>query len=33
MEGEVRLNIPCKINQQLVNDELFIICQSSDTEF
>ena len=32
MEGEVPLKSPCKINQQLVNNELCIICQSSNTE-
>ena len=32
MEEEVRLKSPCRINQQLVNNELCIICQSSDTE-
>ena len=32
MEGEVRLKSPFRINQQLVNNELCIICQSSDTE-
>ena len=32
MEEEVWLKSPCRINQQLVNNELCIICQSSDTE-
>ena len=32
MEGEVRFKSPFRINQQLVNNELCIICQSSDTE-
>ena len=32
MEEEVRLKSPWRINQQLVNDELCIICQNSDTE-
>ena len=32
MEGEVRLKSPCTINQQLVNKEKWIICQSSETE-
>ena len=32
MEGEVRLKSSCRINQQLVNNELCIICQSSGTE-
>ena len=32
MEGEVRFKSPFRINQQLVNNELCIIRQSSDTE-
>ena len=32
MEGELRFKSPFRINQQLVNNELCIICQSSDTE-
>ena len=32
MEGEVRFKSPFRINKQLVNNELCIICQSSDTE-
>ena len=32
MEGEVQFKSPFRINQQLVNNELCIICQSSDTE-
>ena len=34
MEGGVWLKSPCRINQQLVNNELYhgIVCQSSDTE-
>ena len=32
MEGEVWLKSPFRINQQLVNIELCLICQSSDTE-
>ena len=32
MEGKVGLKSPCRINQQLVNNELCLICQSSDTE-
>ena len=32
MEGDIRLKSPCGVNQQLVNNDLCIKCQSSDTE-
>ena len=32
MEGDIRLKSSCGVNQQLVNNDLCIKCQSSDTE-